>query len=84
MKGAVFGKFTVVGFHERRPKKSGVKSAARNMWVARCVCGLFEIRSEKAIKNPKNQGDSCHRCRNVDFLKQNLNNREGGKYLDWE
>ena len=49
--GYRFGRLTVIGF-SHIPKR----------WSVRCSCGMYCIRSTKAISNPKNVNDSCLAC----------------------
>lgn len=41
----------------------------RALWVVRCVCGHYEVRSARALKNPKNQNDKCYKCRHLEYLQ---------------
>ena len=62
MTGHIFGWFTVVGFYGNWDKwRQGGK--ARGRWLVRCVCGDYELRRARAIKNPNNQDDKCCNCR---------------------
>lgn len=56
--GVSFGRFRVIGFARDR----------RSKWVVRCVCGIYEMRTTKAIRNPLNSTDRCRSCRHVDYL----------------
>jgi len=58
--GIQFGRFTVIGMSVDAVKR----------WVCRCTCGDFEVRTARAIRNPQNFGDRCHKCRNVAFEKK--------------
>lgn len=55
----VRGRLTVVG-----------KSVIKGMWVCRCLCGKFTLRSAKAIKNPRNDIDGCRDCRQLNYLRR--------------
>ena len=55
--GCKRGRLTVVGIFKNRPKGERVK------WVVRCVCGDYETRSSKALKNDNNNDDMCSICR---------------------
>lgn len=57
--GVEFGRFTVIGWFAE-----GKKS-----WVVRCVCGNYETRKAKAIRNPNNTTDACQVCRHVMHLQ---------------
>lgn len=61
--GVKFGRLTVIGLH------AGMNSSNGATWVVRCVCGTYEPRKAKAIRNPKNSKDACHSCRNVEYLR---------------
>lgn len=52
--GTRFGRMAVEGL-------SKIHSPAR--WICRCSCGIYEIRTAKAVKNPNNGSDCCHQCR---------------------
>ena len=58
--GVKFGRFSVIG----------LASGFKGRWVARCVCGKYEMRRQKAIINKKNYGDCCAICRHLQFLKR--------------
>lgn len=59
--GTKFGMLTVIGLYEE----------ANHVWVVRCVCGRYETRRTKAIRNPRNNSDRCEECRHLEFLKKN-------------
>jgi hypothetical protein len=58
--GIKFGRFTVVGYLRDMRKR----------WLVRCVCGAFESRTAKAIRNPKNEEDRCQICRHTAHLRK--------------
>ncbi len=62
--GVSFGGFRVMGLY------TGTKHRGGALWVVRCVCGDYETRSSRAIKNPKNAQDCCELCRHVAYLRQ--------------
>lgn len=64
--GSRFGSFTVLGVFERKCDSG----SGRTMWCVKCACGAYEIRSAKAIKNPKNSGDMCRECRHVAYIRR--------------
>jgi hypothetical protein len=53
--GKRFGSFRVMGIHALGHKV--------RKWVVRCACGRYELRSGRAICNPKNTEDCCVQCR---------------------
>lgn len=57
--GMKSGRFTVVGYLRDIPKR----------WLVRCVCGAFESRTAKAVRNPKNEEDRCQICRYTEHLQ---------------
>lgn len=61
--GVRFGRMKVLGVFAA-PSKKGRR------WVVQCLCGNFEIRYAKAIKNPLNEDDCCSVCRQVKYLKR--------------
>ena len=64
MQGRRFGRFEVVGYYGK------TKSQRAGRWIVRCACGMYEIRTAKSIKNPRNNNDACEDCRHWMFLKQ--------------
>lgn len=64
--GYGFGRFRVVGKYGRR-KKTG------SIWLVKCDCGDYEVRTTKAIKNPKNTEDKCAICRDIVYLNKHRN-----------
>lgn len=70
--GVRFGRFTVVGMH----------GTIRGVWVVRCACGDYEVRTAKAIRNPNNFGDRCTLCRNAAFQKKDYEYRVHGREVD--
>lgn len=76
--GKRFGYFTVVGFRPRQEKmkllKSGGAILTKNnkpgMWVVRCDCGYYEVRSKKALTRPsKFENLMCTECQYVEWVK---------------
>ena len=72
--GVKFGKLTVVGLQDKPQQRRGAS------WVVKCVCGKYETRHAKAIRNEKNIGDCCKHCYNNIRLKQ----KECGSVLGME
>lgn len=79
--GVKFGRFTVIGWCATQGSKGN--------WVVRCVCGAYETRTTRAVRNPKNATvDCCAQCRHVIWLRnhdtwkrtgqQQSNNSTGG------
>lgn len=68
--GIKFGKFIVIGLAKKTEKR----------WVVKCACGVYSLRTSKAIKNPSNNMDQCELCRHLAHLKhQDLYKRIGYK-----
>lgn len=63
LRGFTFGRFTVIGCaaHEK------------GRWVVRCSCGVYTLRTTKAVKNPANERDCCEQCRHLRHLKEKDN-----------
>lgn len=57
--GLRVGRLTVKGLSRDTPKR----------WVVRCDCGMFSLRTARAIRNPNNGTDCCEECRQFLFLK---------------
>lgn len=47
----------------------GLSATTKGRWVCRCDCGMYTLRTAKAIKNEKNF-DRCEECRQLDYLKR--------------
>lgn len=63
--GYKFGTLTVMGLSiEHHTKGQPAK------WVVRCICGNFEIRRARAIRNPENVNDRCQECHHVRRIKE--------------
>lgn len=54
--GAKYGQFSVVGMCAEGHGKWG-------LWVVRCSCGDYEVRSTKAIRRADNDSECCAKCR---------------------
>lgn len=72
--GTKFGRLQVIGLFSLRKSSEG-----KNLWVVRCACGRYEVRTGKAIFNPKNADDCCHKCRHTEQVKRNQMRREFGQ-----
>lgn len=62
--GRKIGRLTVIGYLGEGKDKS--------RWLVRCLCGIYECRRGKAIKNEKNASDACLRCRKIAQAKRSL------------
>lgn len=60
--GRTFGRFTVAGLSVEK-RRDGCA-----LWVCRCVCGRYELRKSKAVRNSRNSGDACWECRRTQHL----------------
>lgn len=69
--GHTFGKFTVIGYIRTGKKGS--------MWLVRCLCGDYEERSGRAVKNPENKFDRCGNCQQLLFLRREQHYLRTGK-----
>ncbi len=58
--GAKFGRMEVVGFLADSTKE----------YVVRCLCGDYETRRARAIRNPENFGDRCTVCQKDAHIKR--------------
>lgn len=52
----------------------------RALWVVRCVCGHYEVRTSRALNNPGNQDDKCYKCRHLEYLRQRDADIQSGRY----
>lgn len=59
--GNRFGRLTAVGL---------LQGTNKAVWVCRCDCGLFVHRKPRAIINPENFGDRCHKCRHLAAMRR--------------
>ena len=51
-------------------------------WLARCLCGIYEARSGRAVRNPKNTHDCCWQCHRLARLRKSEAWRRTGKDRD--
>ena len=74
--GIKFGRFEVIG--------KAIKDwmITQSCWIVRCSCGDYETRKSKAILNPKNYGDRCHKCRAVAYERKIYEWRTTGVEID--
>lgn len=57
----VVGSLKVLGYAEDQGSSNQVNNKGTR-WVVRCVCGLYEYRRSKSLRNPLNSNDKCSRC----------------------
>ena len=69
LRGEKFGRFTVLG----------AAAHHKGRWVVRCACGMYTLRTTKAVKNPANTVDCCEQCRHLRYLKNSDFFRRTGK-----
>lgn len=74
MTGKRQGRLTVVGYHGS--SKNNRSSPSR--WVVRCVCGMYEIRAGKSLRNANNSDDRCYDCRKLQSMQRNEEYRRLG------
>lgn len=72
------GRFTVVGYYKSTKRAKGSPST----WVVRCDCGMYEVRSGSALRNPMNDKDRCYDCQKLYQLQRNEEYRRLGFNLD--
>lgn len=72
------GRFTVIGLMASNPR----------MWVVRCVCGTYTMRTTQSIKrvdrNPRANIDACRECMHLAFLRREEQHRRTGKDVNLE
>lgn len=74
--GHKVGRVTAVGVY------ADPKNTSRGLrWVVRCVCGDYELRSTKALRNPVNTDDECRKCYHWKVTKKRLE-RLGSRSID--
>lgn len=68
-KGVVNGRVTIIAYsHNRKPNP---KRDRIHYWVARCVCGEYEMRSHVSLRRAGNSEiqDMCSLCRRLEHLR---------------
>lgn len=65
------GRLVVIGLSRHVPKR----------WVVRCDCGIYTLRTAKAMRNPCNTDDRCERCRLLSYLRKHDAYRRLGRYI---
>jgi hypothetical protein len=63
--GQTCGRLTVVGLRGK-----GGTGARQASWLVRCVCGTYETRTAKAMRNPANAHDRCEFCGHTQRLQK--------------
>lgn len=58
------------GFKFGRMVVIGVAAEVRGRWVVKCNCGVYTLRTTKAVKNRANKIDCCEQCRHLMHLKK--------------
>ena len=48
----------------------GLSADFNSRWVVRCDCGVYTLRTPKAVKNESNETDRCGECRHLSYLKR--------------
>jgi len=74
--GREFGLFRVVGIFDYENFQKGKKTPF--LWVCRCVCGRYETRSARAVRNRLNDQDRCDECRQTETLRARERNKALG------
>lgn len=69
--GRRFGRMRVVGYSAEKGGR----------WVVRCSCGVYTLRTARAVRNEAN-ADACQRCRYSDHLRDQAACRAGLKRED--
>lgn len=69
-----FGRMIVVGlfkpfYRDHYMERFYGDKCIKVSWICKCACGDFEPRKMKAILNPNNQNDACHKCRHIEELR---------------
>ena len=74
--GRSFGHLVVAGLCAKRQDQG---KWAATVWLCRCVCGYYVVRTTKAINNPANAAvDRCDRCRQTEFLRRRSTYQQTG------
>lgn len=70
--GRVFGRLTVIGYG----------ALGNRRWVCRCTCGMYVMRSSKAVK--AGTGAMCEHCKLLQLAKRRDLQRRTGKFVNME
>ena len=65
--GFRFGRFIVFAYRKPKGNRKSRK-AIPSGYLCRCVCGDYEFRTARAIRNILNVDDRCSYCRKRDFI----------------
>ncbi|KLU16719.1 hypothetical protein [Xenorhabdus griffiniae] len=79
IQGYEYGFFTVLGVRPLSQRSDRKNSA---IYVVRCRCGKYAVRTLKAIKNPGNVNDMCEHCHHLFNLRRKEIFRTTGKDVD--
>lgn len=66
LSGRAFGQMRVIRYHKRNPKTG-------SLWLCRCVCGGYELRRGKIVRESGGKGDGggcCHQCDRVRRMRE--------------
>ena len=77
--GRKFGSLTVIDLADID------KGGGTAKWAVRCVCGYYEVRNARAIRNPANRDDACQRCvheRKAKYRYETLGARSIAEFAD--
>jgi hypothetical protein len=66
------GRLTILGYLLNKTSKL----------VVRCDCGIYTVRTVKAIKNKNNKADMCQECKHLIYLKRYEIYRRTGKQVE--
>lgn len=67
--GHVWGRLTVIGLADLPDRKKSDKSR-KAAWVVRCTCGTYEMRTARALRDPKYLSRAmCSECDYVSEMK---------------
>ncbi|MDE1476824.1 hypothetical protein KKI90_08340 [Xenorhabdus bovienii] len=79
IQGYEYGFFTVLGVRPLSQRSDGKSNA---IYVVRCRCGKYAVRTLKAIKNPSNVNDMCVHCQHLFSQRRKETFRTTGKDVD--
>ncbi|PHM30167.1 hypothetical protein [Xenorhabdus innexi] len=79
VQGYEYGFFTVLGVRPLSQRGNNKNSA---IYVVRCRCGKYAIRTLKAIRNPVNVTDMCEHCHHLYNLRRRNIFLTTGEYVE--
>ncbi|MBC8954857.1 hypothetical protein [Xenorhabdus sp. PB62.4] len=79
IQGYEYGFFTVLGVRPLSQRSDGKSNA---IYVVRCRCGKYAVRTLKAIKNPNNVNDMCVHCQHLFSQRRKAIFRTTGNEVD--